>query len=103
MFGGSGRFPLIKERLQSKGKALRQRRRKTWHSLTPNHRPVVVVFDVFFFRFCCRIEAKKGSKPFFLGGERLCSKGEALRQRGRKTWHSLTPNQRPVVVVFVGE
>ena len=90
LFGGSGRFLL--------GRSVRGQRvsaAPTWKeniAFAKAQSPVVLVFNVFFFLFCCRIEEKDGSKPFCPHGERSRSKGEALRQRGRKTWHLLTPS-----------
>ena len=59
LFGGSGRFPL--------GRSVHGQRvsaTPTWKeniAFTKAQSPVVVVFSVFFFLFCCRIEEKDGS------------------------------------------
>ena len=64
LFGGSGRFPF--------GRSVRGQRvstAPTWReniAFTKAQSPVVVVFSVFFFLSCCRIEEKDGSKPFFV-------------------------------------
>ena len=72
LFGGSGRFPL--------GRSVRGQRVSAapmWKeniAFAKAQSPVVVVLSVFFFLFCCRVEEKDGSKPFFvLAGPVLCS------------------------------
>ena len=64
LFGGSGRFPL--------GRSVRGQRLSaapTWKeniAFAKAQSSVVVVFSVFFFLFCCRIEEKDSSKLFFV-------------------------------------
>ena len=72
LFGGSGRFPL--------GRSVRCQRVSSapmWKeniAFAKAQSAVVVMFNVFFFLFCCRIEEKDGSKPFFvLAGLVLCN------------------------------
>ena len=84
------KVPTRKERLWSKGKRCANVEGKI--AFAKAQSLVVVVFNVFFFLFCCKIQEKDGSKPFCPRGERSRSKGEALHQRGWKTWHLLTPS-----------